>query len=106
METTLSAADTAATVTHSGEAQRHHVVTKVDFSYSSPNSSGLCTITYGVVTVAQKHCHGAGAVDHGVFGFEDATANQYVVVTLAAGGTGVLGVITITGYTTGPRGTD
>ena len=46
--------------------------------------------------------HGAGAIDFGVFGFKNPDANETVSAALAAGGVGVVGDVTLTGYTTGP----
>jgi len=105
-EPVQSAGNSVATATHSAEAQRHHVVTKVDASYSSSTASGELTISYNSVVVARKHVHAAGAIDFGLLGFENATVNTAVAASLTAGGAGVVGDITLTGYSTGPRSSD
>jgi len=103
VEVVQSAANSVGTVTRSAEAQRHHVVTKVDASFSASTSSAELTVSYNSVVIARKDIHGAGALDFGILGFENATVNTAVAASLAAGGAGVTGDVTMTGYTTGPR---
>jgi len=103
VEVVQGAANSVATVTHSAEAQRHHIVTKVDASYSVSTASGELTVSYDAVVVARKHVHAAGAIDFGILGFENPTANTTVAASLAAGGGGVVGDVTLSGYSTGPR---
>ena len=97
------ATDTAAIVTAAKAAAvgRHHIICKVDASYSSSTQSGELTILFGTTVVARKHVHSAGAVDFGIYGFQNPTANQAVSAVLAAGAGGVVGDVVLTGYTTG-----
>jgi hypothetical protein len=78
-----------------------HVITKVDLSYSGSTQSGLATVNFGTVAQGTKYIHGAGAIDFGVLGLQNPTANQLVEVVLAAGAGGIVGTIIMTGYTTG-----
>ena len=100
--TAVGADNTAVTATHTGQAQRHHVVCKVDASYDDSAATGVLTVLHGTTNIGRKHIHGAGAIDFGVFGFENSTVNDDVSASLSAvAATG--GVITMTGYSTGPR---
>ncbi len=100
-ETNQSAANTAMTVTHAAAAGRHHVGVKFDASFSSSTASGLLQVTYGTTVIAQKTIHGAGAIDFGALGFQNSTVNSLISATIAAGGAGVTGELTLTGYSTG-----
>lgn len=91
-----------ATATAAAVALRHNVVCKVDASYSSSTVSGLLTVTVGT-TVATKYIHGSGALDFGVLGFQNPTANQAITASLANGGGGIVGTVVMTFYTTGPN---
>lgn len=104
--TEISAANTAITLTRAAEVGRHHVIQKVDASYSDVTVSGLVQVKFGTTVIGSKNCHGAGALDFSEFGREDPTANQVLVVTLAAGSGGATGTLTVSGYTTGPRAGD
>jgi hypothetical protein len=84
-------------------AGRHHVIFKVDASYSTATVDGEITILFGVAVVARKQIHGAGAIDFGIFGFQNPTVNQAVSAQLTAGGVGVDGDVNMSGYTTGPN---
>jgi len=83
--------------------KRHNVVVKCDASYSTSTQDGLLQVLFGATVVGQKYIHGAGAIDFGMLGFEDRNANEAVSAVLAAGAAAVVGNITFTGYTTGPR---
>lgn len=93
--------DEAITTTHAAVVGRHHVGVKFDASYESSSSSGLLQITYGTTIIAHKDIHGAGAIDFGDLGFQNSTVNSLISATLAAGGAGVKGHLTLTGYSTG-----
>lgn len=97
------ATNAVATATKSAVAGRHHVVCKVDASYSSSSVSGELTVKFGTTVVARKHIHGAGAIDFGALGFQNPTVNDDVSAVLASGGVGIDGDITFTGYSTGPN---
>src|SRR5437867_8993625 len=92
-----------ATATKAAQAQRHHVVCKVDASYSSSSQSGELVVKFGTTVVARKHIHGAGALDFGIYGFQNPTVNTAVSAELAAGAGGIVGDVALTGYTTGPN---
>ena len=81
---------------------RHHVVVKVDASYSTSTQSGLLQVKFGTTVIAEKYIHGAGAIDFGMYGHQNDTYNQAVSAELGAGAGGVVGTIAMTGYTTGP----
>jgi hypothetical protein len=85
------------------EANRHQIIARVDASYSTSSIDGELTVLFGATVVARKHIHGAGAIDFGLFGFQNPTVNGAVSASLASGGVGVVGDVTITGYSTGPN---
>ena len=101
VQTNQSSADTELTVTEAAVTGRHHVVVKCDASYSSSTASGLLTIKVGTTTIGLKSVHGAGALDYGILGFQNPTVNSLISATLAAGGAGVTGELTLTTYSTG-----
>ena len=103
VEDNEGSANTAETQTHNAETGRHHVFLKCDASFSSSTASGLLQIKFGTTVVMQKYIHGAGAIDAGDLGFQNATINSLISATLAAGGSGVTGTVTLTGYSTGPN---
>jgi hypothetical protein len=99
----VSASATAniATATKAAQPGCVHVITKIDLSYSGSTQSGLATVNFGTVALTTKYIHGAGAIDFGVLGIQNPDANELVEVALAAGAGGVVGTVTMTGYTTG-----
>ena len=94
------------TVTHPAITQRHNVIVKVDASFSDVAGTGLLTVKFGSTTKGRKYIHGAGALDFSEFGYENPTANEAVSATLSAGGAGITGCLTMTGYTTGIKAGD
>src|SRR5262245_53535291 len=80
-----SAITPSATTLRESAGARHHVVVKVDASYSTSTQSGLLQIKFGTTVVAEKHIHGAGALDFGQLGFQNPTSNQAVSAELQAG---------------------
>jgi hypothetical protein len=103
LATATKAAEGVANASPVGAGQRHHVVTKVDASYESSTQSGLLQVKFGTTVVGSKWIHGAGALDFGVLGFQNPDSNEAVSAELAAGGAGIEGHITLSGYTTGPN---
>ena len=97
-----SGAGAAVTVTKAAEAKRHHIILKCDASFASSTGSALLEIKFGSTVVAHKDIHGGGAIDFGFLGYENPDANEAVsaVLNLSAG---LVGHITLTGTTTGPR---
>ena len=100
------ATNAVATATLAAVAGSHNVIVKVDASYTTSTTSGLLTIKFGTTEVARKFVHGAGAIDFGIFGFENPDANELISAALAAGGVGEVGEVVMACYTTGPRSTD
>ena len=92
-----------ATVTRAADAAKRHVVLKVDASYSSASVSGELTVLFGAAVVARKHIHGAGAIDLGTMGLRNPDLNEAVSASLAAGGAGIVGDVTMTGYNFEPE---
>ena len=99
-EVSQSTANAAVTVTHAAVAGRRHIITKVDASYSSSTVSAELTVSQGATVIGRKYIHGAGAIDFGVDGLYNPDANEAVSATLAAGGSGVTGDLTLQGFST------
>ena len=97
-----SPADTELSLVKIGEARRHHVIEKIDASYSDVLVSGLLTVKFGKKVITKKYIHGAGALDFPGFGLKTMNANEPVVVVLAAGTGGATAVLTVAGYTSCP----
>lgn len=96
-----SSDDAALTTTHAAVIGRHHVGVKFYASYENSTVSGLLQVTYGLTVIAQKDIHGSGNIDFGDLGFQNSTVNSLISATLAAGGAGVKGHLTLVGYSTG-----
>lgn len=92
-----SATAADATATKTGVPNTRHFLVTVDASYSSSATSGLLTVRFGTNVVAQKTVHGAGAFDFTFKGLA-ADVGQDISATLAAGGAGIVGHVTITGF--------
>jgi hypothetical protein len=103
LATATKAAAGVANATPVAAGQRHHGIVKVDASYESSTQSGLLQVKFGTTVVGSKWIHGAGAIDFGVYGFLNPDSNEAVSAELAAGGAGIEGHITMTGFTTGPN---
>lgn len=86
-----------AVATRAAAAGMRHVLVTVDATYSSTSTSGVLTVEFGSTVVAKKYIHGSGSLDFTYKGLI-ADKNQSIVVTLASGGAGVTGIVTITGY--------
>ena len=92
-----SATAADATATKAGVPGHRHFLVTVDASYSGSSTSGLLTVRFGTTVVAQKTIHGAGAFDFTYKGLA-AGIGEDISATLAAGGTGVTGHVTISGF--------
>lgn len=94
--------DTELSLAKIGERARHHVIEKIDASYSDVLVSGLLTVKFGKKVMAKKYIHGAGALDFPGLGLKTMNANEPVVVVLGAGTSGATGVLTVAGFTSCP----
>lgn len=93
----ISAATAAVTVAAGGSGYRH-VITGVIASYHTPTSlAGLLIVHNGSVQVVRNDVFNALALDfsHGIRCSDNGVASA----SLATGGTGVIGSVTIRGYT-------
>lgn len=91
------------TVTKAAAALRAHAVVKVDASYSVSTVSGLLTVSFGATEIGKKYIHGSGALDFAADpGILNPDANETVVAVLDSGGGGIVGTITMSGFTTAP----
>jgi len=86
-----------ATLAAPGEGKRMRVV-KVDASYSSSSTSGLLQIKSGATVIFEKYIHGAGAHDFSDYGLPAININEAMSAELAAGGAGIVGTVTISGF--------
>jgi hypothetical protein len=93
-----SSANAIVTVTKAAAARRRHAIMTVDASYSSSTASGELTVSFGGTIIGRKHVHGAGALDLGDLGMFNPDTNEAVSAELAAGGSGVIGDLTMSGY--------
>jgi hypothetical protein len=98
-----SGAASIGTATKTAVPRMSHVVTKVDASFDTSTQSGLLTVSFGATVVALKDIHGAGAWDPGQLGLQ-ADVNTTVTAVLSAGAGAVVGHVTLTGYSTAPKG--
>jgi hypothetical protein len=95
-----SSANAIVTVTKAAAARRRHAIMTVDASYSSSTASGELTVSFGSTVIGRKHIHGGGALDFGDLGIFNPDTNEAVSAELAAGGAGIVGDLTMSGYTT------
>jgi hypothetical protein len=92
------AANTAATITLAASgATFKRVLYAVAFSYDNTPTGGQITITAGGATVYTQYIttSGAGFIPIPPSGWETSNNNEAVVVTLAAGGAGVSGAVSV-----------
>jgi hypothetical protein len=86
-------ANTAAVITLAAAARVKHVVHNVQWSYSAAPTGGRLTITVNAITKFDVHI-----IEGGPGGFSLALAgeaNQAIVLTLAAGGGGIIGFLNV-----------
>lgn len=100
-EVGTSAANSQLIVTHAAALNRHHVVFLCEASFSSSTGVGLLQLKFGEAVVASKTIHAGGRIELAAKGFENPTPNQKVSATLSAGGVGIVGKVTLIGYSTG-----
>lgn len=93
--TGTAAANTAVALTFAALAGRSHAMHSIEWSYSGAPTGGSLSITDGGTTVFQTDIAAAGP---GTITFKPprkAKQNSAVVVTLAAGGAGVVGKLNV-----------
>jgi hypothetical protein len=95
-ETTLGGDNASAVATKAAVAEGQHFITSVVASFDD-TAHALLTLADGVGTQWQRHVYDGIAIDFaqalGMFARGDA-----VVATLATGGSGIAGSVTIAGY--------
>ena len=95
MQSDFPAANTAAVVTLAADPEQVHVLDRLEFSYDGAPTGGSITVAIGGSTVFQ---HTITAGGPGQFTFDNAPLygglNASMVITLAAGGAGVVGKLT------------
>lgn len=84
----------AATATHAADALNRHTLNYIIASYDTSSVSGLLTVTIGSTTF-YYHIHGADVIPVELFGAK----NEAISASLAAGGSGIDGSVTILGVT-------
>jgi len=94
-DTGESAANAAVAVTYAALADRCHVLWQIEWSYSAAPTGSL-TITDGGTTMLQLDITAAGPDSIVYEPPKKAKLNSAVVVTLAAGGAGVVGKLNVT----------
>lgn len=97
-----TASNAAATITLAASGDNRHVLPRLVWSYSATPTNGTLTVTSGGTTVLSVDIPvaGPGFLDLGERN-ELCSPGEEVVVTLSAGGSGVVGKLTIVGpYTT------
>ena len=77
---------------------KYNRIVKIDASYSVASVSGLLQIKSGAVVIFEKYIHGAGALDSPEVGKRALNTNEAMSVELAAGGAGVTGTVTVSGF--------
>ncbi len=93
------ASNTTAVITYSAVASIQHIISDVFFSYSDDPTGGGLTIEDGANTIFSI------GIAHGGAGFiplippKKGTANTNLVITLAAGGAGITGKLSVTHWT-------
>jgi hypothetical protein len=94
-DTGVGGANAAVAITFAALADRTHIIWQIDWSYSGAPTGGALTITDGGTTVFQVDISAAGP-DSIIFAPpKKAKLNSAVVVTLAAGGAGVVGKLNV-----------
>lgn len=94
-ETPVAATNAAATKTYAAVARRSHVLIWIGWSYSADPTGGKLTVENGVGTTVFEVDITKG--DPGALFFPDLpmSVNTALIVTLAAGGAGVLGKLNV-----------
>lgn len=99
MQAGTAAANTAVTVTKTGAPGRTHYVTGFMLGYSDGAAAGLVTLKDGPDTIGLWYISGASSVTFDVP--VRIRMGNNVSLTLAAGGTGITGAVTLMGFTAG-----
>lgn len=90
-----AAANTAVNKTYAGAAGKRHCLSKIDWSYNGDPTAGALTVTSGGVTIYSIDITKGGP---GPLSFANpimGEPGEAVVVTLAAGGSGVVGKLNV-----------
>jgi len=87
-----------ATATQAAQAGTRHYVLQVDASYSTSSTSGLLQLKSGAALIAEKYIHGSGAFDFASEGLDAENVNEAVSAELASGGVGIIGTVTLMGF--------
>ena len=95
-ETTSVATNVAAVVTLAADADQTHVLDALYYSYDAAPTGGLLTVTIGGTTVFEVDVT-AGGPDDFEFpnGLYNDAKNEEMVVTLAAAGGSIQGIVTV-----------
>lgn len=91
--------NTAATITYPSISRTTHIIEEIDFSYSGTPTGGLLTVADGSTTVWEIGLPASGAFFKRFNPPIKGTPEGAVTITLAAGGSGVSGIISC-GHTT------
>lgn len=92
------ASNTAAVITYAADSRGAHVISGVAWSYDADPTGGSLTITDGGSAIFKVAITNKGP---GFIPFEvpkKATSNSALVITLAAGGSGITGVVNALGH--------
>lgn len=93
------ASNTAAVITYAADASYKHTIGGVAWSYDAAPTGGSLTITSNGSTIFKVNITAAGP---GFIPFnpplQNAAVNQALVITLAAGGSGITGIVNALGY--------
>lgn len=99
VDTHSPASNTDAVVTYTADAYSAHVIRSIAYEYDASPTGGLLTVEDGAGNVVfTKNIAAAGA---GYVEFYDGlkgTVNEDMIITLAAGGSGVSGTISVIGH--------
>lgn len=89
------AINTAAVVTIAAGADDRWVLDRIWYSYDTTPTGGSLVVSFGGVTKLSLAIPAAGEGELLLDGFHNLTKNEAVVVTLASGGAGAIGKLTV-----------
>lgn len=95
-DTATAAANTSVALTFAALADRCHVIFRIDWSYDGSPTGGSLTITDGGTDMLVLAITAAGPDSIEFDPPKKAKLNSAVVITLAAGGAGVVGKLNVT----------
>ena len=85
------------TLTKAAVPGRHHVIEKVEASYSDRSVSGLVVVKFEDAVVGAKFIHGEGTLEFPGSGRLSPNPNETFAVSLSDAG--AIGIMTVSGYT-------